>query len=168
MYVYLDAHTDETLPCEPELESWAKWLARGGDESWPVDVPEDGATFSASTLTLTDWREYTRSEDGTWATPNGDPKHDFAAIVDGDGYVHWYAEDILSRDNISDAITEWMQHDLDPAHNDSVWVVFGDHNKTPLLATYHADGPRLTLADKPADTDIDRSAGEADSVRTVN
>ncbi|KGF71180.1 hypothetical protein LL06_00890 [Hoeflea sp. BAL378] len=152
MFIYLDDFADEIVPCDPDLDSWARWLARGGDEGWPVEVPADGTTFSASTLELTCWREYTRGEDGAWSPPAGEPEHDFAAIVDGEGCENWFVEDILSGTRVSEGIHDWMQNESDPDGGyDSVWVVFGNHNKTPLVATYHADGPRLTLAEKAAE-----------------
>lgn len=49
---YITDYSDEIVPCDCRLQSWADWLSRP-DENWDRAAPAvDGETFRASSLTI--------------------------------------------------------------------------------------------------------------------
>src|SRR3990167_6728184 len=66
---FLHDFSDETVPCEPSLEGWAKWLAEPDleDSCWQGDAeyPIDGSTYKGSAIL---WSEdiIARKHEGRW------------------------------------------------------------------------------------------------------
>lgn len=49
---YITEYSDEIVPCDCRLQSWADWLSRP-DENWGREAPAvDGETFKASSLSI--------------------------------------------------------------------------------------------------------------------
>lgn len=143
-YYYLTDYSDEINPCEPTLEGWANWLAAGDPDWGPgLEPAKDGDTFDCATLTIFAWQKYLTNSEGDW-TPQGPvPEHDFAAIVADDQAIGWGPDEILWQSNVEEGLAEYSQ--LTSEDEGEAWVCFGRENKTPLVATFHADGPTVTV-----------------------
>lgn len=87
---YIDAWTDETMPCTPTLEGWAAWLAKP-DPTWGREAPaKDGEEFEASTMIELEDLIATRTATG-WDHPSVDARAEFFAERYGPG-LGWEVE----------------------------------------------------------------------------
>ena len=146
---YLDDYADEILPPGLEnlsLQSWAKWLANGGDADWPADVPADGQEFGAYSIAFANDIAAQRSDDGETVSlsrpVNG---YDFAAVRFGPN-MGWSPEDIItSLDEIEKELlgkSEWRDEPmLDPGEDCLIAV----GNSSKLRLRYREDGPGLEI-----------------------
>lgn len=134
---YLDAYTDEVIPCAPTLETWADWLSKPAEDwSCRVEATEDGATFKVSTLELLgDIRVEHDGQEWVAVTPipqgaNGFYRRHF------EGSTGWDAD--YSSDNLKDA-TDCIELDEGP-------LFYACTQDGPnYVATYRAEPPHLVL-----------------------
>lgn len=135
-YFYVDAYTDETIPCPPALENWAAWLA-SEDPSWPHEIPADGQIFDVSTIdvvgTLT-----AIVEGGAWRWSPEPPARTELFVQGHTG--SWDSETMA--DTLADClgdIGEWGHREGDAI--DVVCLV----NGPDLKCRFEAAGPRLLI-----------------------
>lgn len=155
---YLDDFSDEVMPMKlegPTLESWAKWIAEGGDDGPDVEGPfvEDGKILGASTLTfledvtvrrrvLTD-EERDADEDELEFSPPLPAVFDFAAMRFGPG-MGWEADCILDPSNIRDGLCGGFGSDLLEPGDDCVLAIATSKN---IRVRYNADPPNLRIVE---------------------
>ncbi|WP_010184759.1 hypothetical protein [Sphingomonas sp. PAMC 26605] len=137
-YYYLEDYSDEIIPCDPTLDSWAKWLSKPDHEWHRPQSAADGASFKASVLRMsaTDLVA-TRTDDG-WAFDR-DITPDFIAVRWGRG-MGWDADSIVGD---MDELRTWLDENSD-GDNRVENIAFG-WNEPDVLVIFHADGPRCTV-----------------------
>lgn len=152
---YLDDFADEVLPCGTTLAEWAEWLSKP-DDSWPHDIPEDGATFVASRIRWGEDIIARRDPAGVkgWVFSReieGDPS--VVAVRYGPG-LGWSPENIVDGPPGIDAgeeivflptrtthVADWLgQNDSDC--EDEEHVALG-YREPSVRLTYRANPPRL-------------------------
>jgi hypothetical protein len=95
VHYYLDDWSDEVVPCEPELQAWADWLAKP-DEDWNhPKAAEHGQTFACSTMEILADIQATWGPDG-WTFPACPPETDTVFFYFADPGGGWQAEDSVS------------------------------------------------------------------------
>lgn len=118
---YLDDYADETLPCEPRLQAWARWLA-SDDQEWRHDIPAVGEIFEASRLFVLGDIRAIRDPLGAWSTTDQIPEGTSAFFLRHyEGSQGWDAEH--SGETIEDALQNVdPDNDLDPDEEDELFL----------------------------------------------
>ncbi|MFN3584866.1 hypothetical protein [Phenylobacterium sp.] len=140
---YLDDYTDEVMPCDPELDAWAAWLAEPDPDWNRPEAAKDGEIFAASLAAVADlecvWR------DGAWRFDQAaeqalrNRKATFF-LRHGEGQGWW-------PDNSGDTAAEALEH-AGPLHGpdegDRAWVAGLTWEGSVQLRFARTDeGPRL-------------------------
>lgn len=152
---YIDDYSDEVVPCDTTLDSWAAWLASparlddDGNPDWGrAGPPDDGTVFSASAIRWQDDIIARRRAPGVWTLSREPDAGAFVAVRFGEG-MGWSADNIVcgAIDFETGRVTETTTQALlrllreqDEICDDIEYVAVGDHE----------DGWRLTYRAGPA------------------
>jgi hypothetical protein len=107
---YIDAFSDERIPCAPTLEGWAAWLAKPATEvaeDWPRDDVSDGDEFEASVMERLADVAVTLTADGHVCDRQVEADADFFAESTGSG---WDAESMTAT--LADFVDYLREFDL--------------------------------------------------------
>jgi len=133
---YITDYSDEIVPCDCRLQSWADWLSRP-DENWDRPAPAvDGETFRASSLTIlgdvqVEWI------DGAWTAVDPIPAGTDAFFRrHARGAKGWDPD--FAGQTLLDA-TDCIEPDEGP-----LWFACTRDNPDVIL-TYRAAGPSLDV-----------------------
>ncbi|MEO0679008.1 MAG: dATP/dGTP pyrophosphohydrolase domain-containing protein [Pseudomonadota bacterium] len=138
-YFALDDYGDECLPYRPTPEGIAEWLAEptvGWGRVPPVPAL-DGETFAAHGWRVT-WHLATREEVGWHFRPR--LPSDAQSIIPNDGPGLGWDSDMMCD------VGDFATFEDSVEGNDEVHVVAIADHATGYVATFHADGPRVTIA----------------------
>lgn len=153
---FLEDFSDETVPCEPTLEGWAKWLAEPDleDFCWQerAEYPINGSTYQASAIL---WSEdiIARKHEGRWALSRPIAEgENFFAIRWGPGHG-WDADSIicLGEDGNRDAalVAELAEilGDDDQISDGEEHIAVG-RNENGWRVTFHEGPPPSCTAER--------------------
>lgn len=136
---YIDRYSDEVVPCDCRLQSWAEWLSKP-DEQWErPEAAADGETFSASSLTVlgdvrVEWI------DGAWRAAGPIPEGtDSYHLRPYEGSKGWNAD--FAGPTIDDA-TDCIEPDEGP-----LWFAC-TRTDPDVVLIYRADGPALSITER--------------------
>lgn len=126
------------MPCQPDLEAWADWLSQP-DEHWNrMEPANDGEQFSVSVMS--DLGEISATfTGGVWIANSPAPKGtDAYYLKHHQGSAGW------NHENMGDTIADAMDEYEDAYEGEIVWFAC-TRDEPHMVATFHADGPSLTV-----------------------
>lgn len=137
---YLDAFTDEVMPCGPSLDAWAAWLSKPAPD-WNRPSPAvDGETFTAQTLVSHGEITVDRAEGGARAD-TADGWRITGQVDDTAGQFFLVVPGGWDNEHSGATVDATLSELDDPGPHRLEWVSDGP----AVLLRYHASPPRLEV-----------------------
>lgn len=151
-YYYLDDWTDEVMPCQPTLESWADWLSKP-DQEWQREAAETpGSLLNGSTLIVVADLPFC-IEEGVVSLPtiptdgeevflrHGGPDTGW----DADAHTYRGAEDDSSDDGFRRDVLKMLRENVCDGDGDGYLAVVRKGPDFVARFDVTSDGPKLTI-----------------------
>lgn len=136
---YLDAYSDEVMPCGPTLDEWAAWLDKPDSDWRRPEAASDGDTFPAYVEDVTTFQAVWRG--GKWEHP--EPPEGAAGF-----FPHWGPGLGWDVDGYRDTLAECLADGWTEMEEGEVAEISATkpNGQARVVVTFRrtADGPRCT------------------------